>query len=70
MTVLDELKNLGTILIMDKEQDDYAIITKEAFLVQRILDKYQLFWSGVFNQETGTHTYEFNLYHREPAIEQ
>ncbi len=67
-TVIDELEKLGTIIIIDKYEGDYAIITKEGYLVQRILEKYQMFWSGIFNQETGTHTYEFNLYHREPKI--
>jgi len=69
-TVLDELEKLGTIIIMDKEEGDYAIITKEGYLTQRVLEKYQMFWSGSFNQDTQTHFYEFNLYHKEPVIEQ
>ena len=68
MTVLQELEKLGTIIIMDKEDGDYAILTKDGYQVQRILEKYQMFWSAVYNQETETHTYEFNIYHREPQI--
>ena len=67
-TIIEELEKLGTIVLMDKYAGDYAVITKEGYLAQRILEKYQMFWSGTFNQETGTHTYEFNIYHKEPAI--
>lgn len=59
-----ELEKLGTIMIMDKEEGDYAIITNWPILTEIVLEEFGISYLKERNETLKTWTFDFNIYYK------